>query len=70
MKYKFNHCYCLYLFSNFHYPVQQCRISILNVCVIVFRATPSYSFVDYLRGGCEMNLIVAIDFTVRVYPII
>ena len=23
------------------------------------------SFVDYIKGGCELNLIVAIDFTVR-----
>ena len=41
------------------------------MCAILYicRATPSYSFVDYLRGGCEINLIVAIDFTVRVYLI-
>jgi len=37
------------------------------VCVIfiLFRVIPTYSFVDYIRGGCEINLIVAIDFTVR-----
>jgi len=51
-------------------PVHQCKMSILNVCVIVCRATPSYSFVDYLRGGCEINLIVAVDFTVRAGTII
>ena len=25
---------------------------------------------DYIKGGCELNLIVAIDFTVRSYVII
>ena len=35
--------------------------AILSYC----RAVPTYSFVDYLRGGCEINLVVAIDFTVR-----
>jgi len=37
------------------------------VCVIfiLFRVIPAYSFVDYIKGGCEINLIVAIDFTVR-----
>ena len=27
------------------------------------RATPAHSFVDYIRGGCDINLVVAIDFT-------
>ena len=31
---------------------------------MLFSVTPTYSFVDYIRGGCEINLIVAIDFTV------
>jgi len=35
------------------------------VSFILFRAIPTYSIVDYIRGGCEINLIVAIDFTVR-----
>lgn len=25
--------------------------------------TTSYTFIDYLRGGCELSLMVAIDFT-------
>ena len=29
------------------------------------RATPIHSFVDYIKGGCQINLLVAIDFTVR-----
>ena len=36
--------------------------SILNIsCSAIAKA----SFVDYIKGGCELNLIVAIDFTVR-----
>ncbi|XP_065898751.1 copine-9-like [Dysidea avara] len=27
------------------------------------RATPTHTFVDYLRGGCEINLVIAVDFT-------
>ena len=30
------------------------------------RATPKCSFVDYIRGGCQISLIVAVDFTVSV----
>ena len=30
-----------------------------------YRAIAKTSFVDYIKGGCELNLIVAIDFTVR-----
>ena len=29
------------------------------------RSRISYSFMDYINGGCQLNLIVAIDFTVR-----
>ena len=32
---------------------------------MLFRTISTYSFMDYIRGGCEINLIVAIDFTVR-----
>lgn len=28
-----------------------------------FKLTKVYSFLDYIRGGCEINLITAIDFT-------
>ena len=31
---------------------------------LLFRATPIDCFVDYIRGGCQINLMVAIDFTV------
>ena len=37
---------------------------ILCAHFVLFSVKPSYSFVDYIRGGCEINLIVAIDFTV------
>ena len=30
----------------------------------LFRATPIDCFVDYIRGGCQINLMLAIDFTV------
>ena len=33
-------------------------------CVLVYRAIPTHTFVDYIRGGCQINLVVAIDFTV------
>lgn len=29
-----------------------------------YRVTPVHSFVDYIQGGCQINLLVAIDFTV------
>ena len=29
----------------------------------VYHTTKVYSFLDYIRGGCEVNLITAIDFT-------
>lgn len=31
---------------------------------MVIRATPLHTFVDYIRGGCEIGLMLAIDFTV------
>ena len=33
----------------------------------IFSATPVYSFVDYLRGGCGLSVMVAVDFTVRIF---
>ena len=30
------------------------------------RATQLHSFMDYVKGGCEVSLLVAIDFTVSV----
>jgi hypothetical protein len=30
------------------------------------KATQLHTFTDYIRGGCEINLMVAIDFTVSV----
>jgi len=30
------------------------------------KATPLHSFVDYVKGGCEISLMVAIDFTVSI----
>ena len=32
---------------------------------LCYRANPIYTFVDYIRGGCQIDLIVAVDFTVR-----
>ena len=32
--------------------------------VLIPRATPLHSFVDYVKGGCEISLMAAIDFTV------
>ena len=41
-------------------------MNILNaVCFSLnYRVTPVHSFVDYIQGGCQINLLVAIDFTV------
>ena len=36
-----------------------------SLCNISCSAIAKSSFVDYIKGGCELNLIVAIDFTVR-----
>ena len=43
-----NGAMCLHLLLNF----------------LLFRATPLNTFTDYIRGGCQINLMVAIDFTV------
>ena len=40
------------------------------VCPLLFRATPIDCFVDYIRGGCQINLMLAIDFTVSDIPFI
>jgi len=35
-------------------------------CVVVScRVVPEHSFMDYVKGGCEIGLLVAVDFTVR-----
>jgi hypothetical protein len=31
-----------------------------------FKLTKIHTFLDYIRGGCEINLITAIDFTASV----
>jgi hypothetical protein len=31
---------------------------------LYYRVTPVHSFVDYIKGGCQINLLVAVDFTV------
>ena len=58
-------------YVNFVYLYMLVAICIMYVCVLVcatpsYRATPTHTFVDYLRGGCEINLVIAVDFTVRV----
>ena len=35
--------------------------SLIPLC---YRVTPVHSFVDYIKGGCQINLLVAVDFTV------
>ena len=40
------------------------------ICPLLFRATPIDCFVDYIRGGCQINLMLAIDFTVSDIPFI
>ena len=37
-------------------------------CTILLRVTPTCrsNFVDYIRGGCQISLMVAVDFTVSV----
>ena len=45
-----------------------CAIMTEELTYTSFRATPIDGFVDYIRGGCQMNLIVAIDFTVSDAP--
>lgn len=47
-------------------PKKQKKSSYRNSGVIVLQScevTKSYSFLDYISGGCEISLIVAIDFT-------
>lgn len=39
-------------------------VSCVYLCNWIIRAVPEYSFMDYIKGGCEINLMVAIDFTV------
>ena len=39
-------------------------------CVLymyIHRATPEYSFMDFVKGGCQISLQTAIDFTVSMY---
>jgi hypothetical protein len=35
----------------------------LILSITLLRATPLHTFTDYIRGGCQINLMVAIDFT-------
>ena len=35
-------------------------VFVITTCSV----TPVHSFVDYIKGGCQINLLVAIDFTV------
>ena len=48
------------------FSVMYIRSYICIAVVCSLRITPTSSFVDYIRGGCEINLIVAIDFTVSI----
>lgn len=41
--------------------------SLIPLC---YRVTPVHSFVDYIKGGCQINLLVAIDFTVSLYILV
>ncbi len=41
-----------------------CAMCVCRVCICVFRAIPEHSFMDYVKGGCEISLLVAVDFTV------
>ena len=34
------------------------------------RTVPVHSFLDYIAGGCEIELMVAVDFTVSVIKMI
>lgn len=33
------------------------------LCFNQFSIVPKYTFLDYVRGGCELNFMVAVDFT-------
>ena len=49
------------------------KVDVIDTCPFYslhYRAIAKVSFVDYIKGGCELNLIVAIDFTVRSSDII
>lgn len=37
-------------------------LRVINVCFN--STTPVHSFMDYIKGGCQVSLMVAIDFTV------
>jgi hypothetical protein len=52
-KYPVNGC-ALYLYFSFALPYQEYNL-------LIFQAVPS--FLDYIRGGTEVNFTVAIDFT-------
>ena len=41
-------------------------IMYVSMCapVLSTRAIPLHTFTDYMRGGCQISLILAIDFTV------
>jgi len=46
---------CLYLLVAFGAPLNS---------HVIFRAIPVDTFLDYIKGGCEITLMIAIDFTV------
>lgn len=37
----------------------------VSICVCVCRAIPEFSFMDFIKGGCQISMQIAIDFTVR-----
>ena len=51
---KYNTYMCMYQYVPILYMWLVCSC----------RAIPTFSFVDYIRGGCQISLMVAIDFTV------
>ena len=34
-----------------------------SIEIFNFKITPIYSFLEYIEGGCQINLVIAIDFT-------
>lgn len=36
----------------------------MDASFVISRATPLHSFMDYVKGGCQISLMMAIDFTV------
>ena len=57
-------CACVYVCPFMHL----CTHDWCPCMPLPLRATPIDSFVDYIRGGCQISLMVSIDFTVSNNP--